>query len=75
VIGEQRKIVAGDRPTVVIDHYREPRTGRWIAFSDELDVELSVVDLPDCVRLGGFPSMHQVIEFPIDPSTFVGQNA
>ncbi len=54
------KIIASDRPTVIVDHDRKPRPRRRSILLKQLDVQLSMICLPDGVRFAGFPPMDQI---------------
>ncbi|MEV4112434.1 DUF5919 domain-containing protein [Nonomuraea sp. NPDC049695] len=66
--------IAGDGAGVVVLDGRQPRPGGLAGGVDHPDVQLGVVGLPDLVRFGRFPPVHQLIHLSVPFGPFVRHN-
>ncbi len=66
--------VAGQGARVVIDHGRQPRPDRFAACVSNQHVELSVVGLPDCVRVSCTMAVYQLELVAEASRTFVSEH-
>jgi len=58
--GDRSRDIARDRTAIVVDHDRQPRPRGRAILPQQHDVELSVIDLPDSVRLRRLATVNQI---------------